>query len=404
MDAAAVVARLRELDERSGGRRVAWGPVWRAEREHFLDWIRSAVPNAEISRDAAGNLWVRVAGSVPETVVIGSHIDCVPDGGWLDGCLGLLAAAEVLRTTESPARSLALVDWADEEGARFGHSLLGSSATCGLLDVMAAGALRDADGVTLAEALSENGVSLAEMPDAAAELESAVAYAELHIEQGPVLDDAGIAAAGVDGCLGVRRTEFVFTGRAGHAGATPMDRRRDPLLAAARLVTLVHDHAAKQDGLATIGALRTEPGTPTAIADRVRLTLDLRHRELARLEELDADIAEFAAAVADVAGCTVASESVWRIDPVRFDPALVERAVALTGGGEPLTSGPLHDAAAVARAGIPTVMVFARTRGGISHSREEDADEADLIVAIEVYGALVEELVTGGPGTRPAPG
>ncbi|MEA2126257.1 MAG: beta-ureidopropionase / N-carbamoyl-L-amino-acid hydrolase [Solirubrobacteraceae bacterium] len=384
MDAAAVVARLRELDARSGGRRVAWGPEWRAERERFLDWVRVEIPGADIARDVAGNLWIRLAGTDPETVVIGSHLDCVPDGGWLDGCLGVLAAAEVMRSLEGPRRSVALVDWADEEGSRFGHSLLGSSAACGLLDVEAAAALRDAEGVSLPEALESNGVTLADMPGAAAELDGAVAYAELHIEQGPVLDDAGIAAAAVDGCLGVRRTEFVFTGRAGHAGATPMDRRRDPMLDAARFVLAANEAAVAAGGLATIGALRTEPGTPTAIAGRVRCVLDLRHRDLGILEQLNADIVQRAG--------DAQAEPVWRIDPVAFDPALVERAAALTGGPV-LTSGPLHDAAAVARAGVPTVMVFARTRGGVSHSREEDAGEGDLIAAIEAYGALVSELV-----------
>jgi N-carbamoyl-L-amino-acid hydrolase len=355
--------------------------VWRQERERFEDWIRAEVPGADIARDVAGNLWIRLAGSSPETVVVGSHLDCVPDGGWLDGCLGVLAAAEVMRATELPKRSLALVDWADEEGARFGHSLLGSSAACGLLDVEAAGALRDADGVTLEQALLENGIQLEEMPGAAAELDGAVAYLELHIEQGPVLDDAGIACSAVDGCLGVRRSEIVFHGRAGHAGATPMDRREDPLLAAAEFVLAAREQAVAAGGLATIGALRTEPGTPTAIADRVRCTLDLRHRDLEALEQMDAAIVGDADAA-----------PVWRIDPVRFDPDLVARAAELTGG-EVLTSGPLHDAAAVARAGIPTVMIFARTRGGISHSREEDADEADLIAAIDAYGALVSELI-----------
>ncbi len=391
MNAAAVVERLRDLDARSGGRRVAWGPVWREERERFLDWIAAEVPAAEVSRDAAGNLWARVAGDSAETVVIGSHIDCVPDGGWLDGCLGLFAAAEVLRTLEHPRRSVALVDWADEEGSRFGHSLLGSSAAAGLLDVEAAGALIDADGVTLASALADNGVEVTRMPEAAAELADAVAFVELHIEQGPVLDDAGLPAAAVDGCLGVRRTEALFTGRAGHAGATPMDRRQDPLQAAARWARAARDAAVRAGGLATIGALRTEPGTPTAIADRTRATLDLRHRDLETLVGMDTTAREAALAAAEAEGCTVTVEPLWSIDPVRFDAQLVARAEALTSPA--LTSGPLHDAAAVARAGIPTVMLFARTRGGVSHSREEDADEADLIAAVEAYGALVSELI-----------
>jgi hydantoinase/carbamoylase family amidase len=390
MDAAAVVARLRELDARSGGRRVAWGPVWREERERFVGWLRAEVPGADVSFDAAGNLWARVAGASPETVVIGSHLDCVPDGGWLDGCLGVYAAAELLRADPSPRRSLALVDWADEEGARFGHSLLGSSAACGLLDVEAAGALRDIDGVTLAEALAANGVVLAEMPGAAAQLDGAVAYAELHIEQGPVLDDAGLPAAAVDGCMGVRRMDLLFTGRAGHAGATPMGLRQDPVQAAAGCAMAVRDAAVDAGGLATSGSLRAEPSTPTAIPQRVRMSLDLRHRDLDALVALDESARAAAATAAAQESCTVAIEPLWAIDPIRFDSALVERAAALTSA--PLTSGPLHDAAAVARTGVPTVMMFVRTRGGVSHSREEDADEADLVAAIEAYGTLVGEL------------
>ena len=390
MNAAAVVERLRELDARSGGRRVAWGPAWREERERFVGWLHAEVPGVDISRDPAGNLWARLAGDSPETVVVGSHLDCVPEGGWLDGCLGVLAAAEILRSSPSPRRSIALVDWADEEGARFGHSLLGSSAACGMLDVEAAGALRDADDVTLAQALEENGVVLHDMPAAASQLDGAVAYAELHIEQGPILDDAGIAAAAVDGCLGVRRHELVFTGRAGHAGATPMGLRQDPVQAAARCALAVSDAAVTAGGMATMGALRAEPSTPTAIPQRVRMSLDLRHRDLAALARMDEGARAAAERAAAEESCAVAIDPVWAIDPITFDPDLVERAAALTS--RPLTSGPLHDAAAVARAGIPAVMIFARTRGGISHSREEDADEGDLIHAIEAFGALVAEL------------
>jgi hydantoinase/carbamoylase family amidase len=389
-----VVTRLRELDARSGGRRVAWGPEWRAERERFVSWLHESVPGVDVSRDPAGNLWARRAGESPETVVIGSHLDCVPDGGWLDGCLGVLAAAEVLRSLDAPRRSVALVDWADEEGSRFGHSLLGSSAACGLLDVGAASELRDADGVRLADALADNGVVVADMPGAAGELDGAVAYAELHIEQGPVLDDEGTACCAVDGCLGVRRTEFVFTGRAGHAGATPMDRRQDPVLAAAGFVDAILTAAHNNGVLATVGALRAEPGTPTAIAERVRLTLDLRQRDRGLLEEFDALARQFADGSGASRGVSVRAESLWSIDPIRFDHDLVDRARALTGGRQSLTSGPLHDAAAVSRAGVPTVMVFARTLGGTSHSREEDAREEDLVAAIDAYGALVAELVS----------
>jgi N-carbamoyl-L-amino-acid hydrolase len=398
VDAAAVVARLRELDARSGGRRVAWTATWAQERERLRAWLEAEAPGVRIERDAAGNVWARLDGESPQTVVVGSHLDCVPDGGWLDGCLGVLAGAAVLADVARagrPRRSLALVDFADEEGARFGHSLLGSSAAAGLLDVDAAAKLADADGVTLPAALAEHGVALDRMPEARRALEGAAAYVELHIEQGPVLDEAEEPAAAVAGCMGVRRSSLTVTGRAGHAGATPMALRRDPLQAAAAFVRGIRRAAEEAGGVATVGALHTEPATPTAIPARVRLTLDLRHADLAALQALDARARELATRSAHDEHCTAERAPLWAIDPVPFDPALVARARELTGGREALTSGPLHDAAAVARAGVPAVMVFARTLGGVSHSREEDAREQDLFVAIDAFAALVSELLAG---------
>jgi N-carbamoyl-L-amino-acid hydrolase len=386
IDARAVIERLRELDARSGGRRVAWTQTWREERERLIGWLAAEAPGAEMTRDPAGNLWWRLPGESDETVIVGSHIDCVPDGGWLDGCLGVLAGAAILAGPKRPRRTLALVDWADEEGARFGHSLLGSSAACGLLDVEAAGQL---DG--LREALAENGVDLERMPEASAQLRGAVAYAELHIEQGPVLDDARRATAAVAGCRGVRRPALTYHGRAAPPGATPMVLRQDPLQAAAAFALGIRGAAEDAGGLATIGDLHTEPPTPTAIPAAVRLTLDLRHRELDTLLALEAAAHELAGNAARTDGCTVEHATLWAIDPIRFDAALVARATELAG--QPLTSGPLHDAAAVARAGIPTVMLFVRTRGGVSHSREEDARDEDLAAGIDALATLVGELV-----------
>jgi N-carbamoyl-L-amino-acid hydrolase len=390
-----VIARLRELDERSGGRRVAWTDCWREERERVWAELSAAIPQAVVERDPAGNLWARLAGESEETVVVGSHLDCVPDGGWLDGCLGVLAGAEALEAVAragTPQRTVALVDWADEEGARFGHSLLGSSAAAGLLDVPAAAALRDADGLTLREAVAAHGVTVEEMPRAAAQLERAVAYLELHIEQGPVLEQQDRAACAVRGCLGVRRTAFTVTGRAVHAGATPMDLRQDPLAAAARAVLALREAAVAEGALATVGTFAAEPGTPTAVPARVRFVADIRAAELGVLERVDTRAREEAEAAAQAEGCSVESSPVWAIDPLPFDADLVARARELTGGGDPLTSGPLHDAAAVCRAGIPTAMLFVRTRGGVSHTREEDAADADLAAGIDALVQLVAEV------------
>src|SRR5207248_3951198 len=192
-----VIADLRELAARTstadGAQRLAWGPIWRDAREWFKGKI--APLGLRIETDSAGNNWVTLPGASPKTVVVGSHLDSVPNGGWLDGALGVLAALEALRTHagSTPPVTLKLVDWADEEGARFGRSLLGSSAAAGSLKVDEVRELKDRQGTRLADALAENGVSLDRMRDAHRELKAidARAYLELHIEQGPVLESMG---------------------------------------------------------------------------------------------------------------------------------------------------------------------------------------------------------------------
>ena len=232
------------------------------------------------------------------------------------------------------------------------------------------------------EAMARYGVDL----DAAAAergwIHGARAYVELHIEQGPVLESEGRALAAVSGCLGVRRHRIVFGGREAHAGAAPMDSRRDPVVAASRAVLRATEAAVDLGGLATVGSIRSYPGTPTAVAARCEMTLDLRHRDLDGLAELERRALDGA------------TEPLWSIDPIAFDPGLIERIRDATGGGEPLVSGPLHDAAACARAGLPTAMLFIRSRGGVSHSRKEDSDDADVVAGVE---ALVR-VVTGLAG------
>jgi N-carbamoyl-L-amino-acid hydrolase len=399
MNTARVLTELRELDMRSGGQRVAWTSIWAAERDRLFAAVAHDLPAAHIDQDEAGNVWITLAGRQPGRVIAGSHLDCVPGGGWLDGCLGVLTAIECARQLAaeplSERKTFAVVDWADEEGARSGHSLLGSSAASGLLDVQHLLTLRTADGVPVAELLRGFGIEPARMRDAGSRLEDADAYVELHIEQGPVLEAIGRTSAAVSGCLGVRRFSLRFTGRASHAGATPMRMRRDPTVSGSRFLLRARDTAITQGGLLTVGILSALPGTPTAIATTVEMLVDLRHHDRNGLESLGAQIAEIAELEAEAAGCTVTRDMVWAIDPVEFDSRLVARAAAITNG-EPLVSGPLHDAAAVASAGVPTAMMFVRTRGGISHSREEDASEDDLVAAVTQFGRLVEELVHGG--------
>jgi N-carbamoyl-L-amino-acid hydrolase len=336
-------------------------------------------------------------------VAVGSHLDSVPNGGWLDGALGVMAALGVLRAWAAegmaPPRALTLVDWADEEGARFGRSLFGSSAFSGTLAVDELRRLRDADGRSIAEVLSENGVELGEAPRAAGRRGEVAAYLELHIEQGPILEAEGLRAAAVGGCVGIERHRFHFTGQASHAGTTPMDRRRDAGLAAAEAALRMEDIGRRHGGVSTTGALALEPGIPTAVAGEAELLVDLRHPEDGELAAMLTDARIEAEEIAARRGCELVVEPVWRIDPIQFDSDLVaaaRRACAdTTGSDRVLTSGALHDAAEVSRV-LPAAMVFCPSIAGISHAKEEDTTEADLAAGIEAFGLLANRVLAGG--------
>ena len=406
IDPARAIADLRELARRTsdegGAQRLCWGSGWRRAREYLGELLAELGLDPET--DEAGNLWARLEGRDPKApaLALGSHLDSVPGGGWLDGALGVMAALAVLRGWaggEPPPVSLVLVDWADEEGARFGRSLFGSSAFAGTLEPADAAGLRDADGRALADVLAEDGVELARAPLCAARREGLGAYLELHIEQGPVMEANGLRAAAVTGCAGVERLRLEFRGQAAHAGTTPMEARRDAMLAAADAALAIEGIGRAEGGVATTGELRLEPGIATAVAGRAVLSVDLRHPEtepLARMLEATRAASGEAGARR---GCEVADAPVMRIEPVAFDPGLVAaaRTACAAAAGEPasLASGALHDAAEVARV-LPAAMVFAPSTAGISHAREEDTPEADLAVAIEAFGALAERLLERG--------
>lgn len=397
IDAAQVIADLRELDQLTGGpggaRRVCWGEEWRTARE----WLsgKLAALGLEPERDEAGNLWAYLEGDREPALGLGSHIDSVPSGGWLDGALGVAAAVGVLRAySESgirPPRTLALVDFADEEGSRFGRSLFGSSAVAGTLDPAAVADLTDAEGNSISPVLAENGVDLDEAPAAGARAERLGAYLELHIEQGPVLADQGSSCCAVAGCAGVERLLFRFRGQASHAGTTPMDVRRDAGLAAATAALAVEEIARTRGGVGTTGRLELEPGIVTAVAGVAELSVDLRHPDAGPLSEMLADALAVAQRVAADRGCEFIEEPIWSIAPIPFNPDLVELAAAASeaagGLAAPLTSGALHDAAEIAGL-VPAVMVFSASVAGISHAKEEDTREADLLAAINAYGGL----------------
>ena len=404
IDAARVIADLRELDRLTGGeggaRRVCWGEAWRDAREFLTDLLGEI--GLEPERDEAGNLWAYVPGDSDSALALGSHIDSVPNGGWLDGAYGVLGALGVLRAWvdagRTPPRTLALVDWADEEGARFGHSLFGSSAFAGSLRIDEARELRDADGKALPDVLAENGVELDRVLEAGSRRGRLGAYLEMHIEQGPVLEREGISTAAVVGCVGIERHGFRITGQASHAGTTPMELRRDAGLAAADAALRIEAIGREHDGMATTGVLRLEPGIPTAVAGQAELIADLRHADAG---ELAAMLAEVRAVVEDAAGareCASETERIWSIEPTPFDATLVNEARAacsqISGADRPLTSGALHDAAEVARV-LPAAMVFCPSIDGLSHAKEEDTSEADLTAGIEALGLLANRLLSG---------
>jgi hydantoinase/carbamoylase family amidase len=402
IDPTRVIADLRELDRRTGGpggaRRLCWGEEWREARQLLGELLGEL--ELEPERDEAGNLWAYLPGEREPALALGSHLDSVPEGGWLDGALGVMAALGVLRAwsraDRTPPRTLALVDWADEEGARFGRSLFGSSAAAGTFDPDELAEAVDAEGRSAAEVLAENGVELGRATEAGSRLARIGSYLELHIEQGPVLEARGVSAAAVTGCAGVERRRFRIAGRASHAGTTPMDARHDAGLAAAAAALRVEAIAQDAGGVGTVGVLELGPGTPTVIPGSAELVVDLRHPELEALARMLEDAREALAACAEERGCELAEEPVWRIDPVAFDPGLVasarEACEEVTGTGVELASGALHDAAEIARK-APTAMLFSRSAGGISHSPEEDTDEADLGAAIEAFGLLAQRTV-----------
>ena len=407
MAASHVIADLRALAARTsdaqGAQRVAWGPIWRDARRWFTDVLARDGLRAET--DVAGNNWVTLPGARPETVIIGGHLDSVPNGGWLDGALGVLAGVEALRrhVGKTPPVTLAVVDFADEEGARFSRSLLGSSGASASLVPDTVRGLVDREGTRLVDALAENGVDLDRMTEARRALDARrpLAYLELHIEQGPVLEAQGRSTGAVIGTYGVERHVLRFVGQAAHSGSTPIAMRRDAFLAAAETAIACRDiarrHSTPESGVVcTVGTVKVEPGIVTAVPGVCEISLDQRALEPATLQQALADAREAAARAAAANNVTVEWRHVWRIEPYRFDPRLValctEAVHEVTGHAPKLPSGPLHDAVEMARL-MPAVMMFAKSTNGLSHCKEEDTPEADLDATIEAFQRLVDKTV-----------
>jgi N-carbamoyl-L-amino-acid hydrolase len=399
------VDELRELQEltgdESGAQRLAWTDTWERARE----WLRGkvAATGAAETVDAAGNQWFTLRGDSDQAVLIGGHIDSVPNGGWLDGALNVVAGVEVLRrVAEEGTRPLTvrLVNWADEEGARFGRSLFGSSAAAGsMADQDELRARKDAEGVALPDALRDHGVDLDTALDARSELAGAAAYLELHIEQGPVLESLDLPLGVVLGTFGVERHQVTFRGQAAHAGSTPMDKRRDALAGAARLELEIREIAKRtgEGAVCTMGGVVTRPGIVTSVVETAECLLDQRHLDATKLAGMLDEAKRASEEYAREEDIEVEWQRIWNIEPILFDERLIELADEsireVTTTSHHLPSGPLHDAAEVARAGVPTVMLFVQSLRGLSHTKLEDTKEEHLELAVQALDELTTKTI-----------
>lgn len=402
LDPARTITELKELrtltGDADGAQRVAFTDTWAKARQ----WLRAKLAElpVEVHQDEAGNLWATVKGKSEKSLIIGGHIDSVPNGGWLDGCLNVMAGVEVLRRIASqgtPPVTIRLVDWCDEEGARFGRSLFGSSGSSGSLVADEVRNLVDRDGIKLVDAVKKHGIDLDRATDAQKEQKNAAAYLELHIEQGPVLESLKLPMGVVLGTFGVERHGITFTGQAAHSGSTPMAHRRDALGGVSKLHLAVRDIAVKHGGVCTVGKVTTKPGIVTAVVGEAEMTLDQRHLSADVLASMYRDARESSERIARDEKIEVAWKKIWQIQPFPFHPELIEMAdeaiKETCGVSHRLPSGPLHDAAEVCRTGIPTIMLFVQSLRGISHNKIEDTKEEHLELSVRALDRLADKTI-----------
>jgi N-carbamoyl-L-amino-acid hydrolase len=361
---------------KGGVRRLTLSAVDKEGRDRFR-----ALCEAEgltVSVDAIGNMFARREGRDPsrKPVMFGSHLDSQPSGGKFDGALGVLGGLEVIRTlneqgieTEAP---LILCNWTDEEGSRFGHSLMGSGVWVGSIPLAKAYALADTEGVTVCQALEEIGYK----GDQPASPFAADAYFELHIEQGPILEAEEKTIGIVTGAQAMAWYDLALTGWESHAGTTPPSRRRDALVGAARVIDLVDRLMREQDenGRGTVGYLKVEPNSRNVVPGKVTFSAEFRHPSDAVIDALDHRFETETRAIAAALKLDLAFTRIFRYQAQPFDPSCValvrEAATRLGYPAREIVSGAGHDACAVARI-IPTAMIFVPCKDGLSHNEAE---------------------------------
>jgi hydantoinase/carbamoylase family amidase len=402
-----VVMDLRELarltSDENGSQRVAWTPIWQKARNWFSE--KAIEAGAQISVDAAGNTWAKIQGKSDESIVIGSHLDSVPNGGWLDGALGVVVSLEILRryslTGKQPEKTIYGVNWVEEEGARFGvpAEMFGSSAASGSLDVNEIIHLADMDKLPIADVLAQFNVHLNALPEANKQfkLKNIVASLELHIEQGPILEKMHKDVACVIGIKGVERHFFEFKGQAAHAGSFPIEMRHDAFLAAAETALSFKEIARKHNGVCTVGKVKVHPDEVFFVPDSCTISLDQRSIDAKVLTAMVADAKAAAQKAAEHHGVGVEWENFYTLAPTLFDKkliALCKKAVLEEVGEETtICSGVLHDSAQIATV-VPGVMMFAMSVGGLSHCREENTPDHSLECAIRAFLRLVHKVAT----------
>jgi beta-ureidopropionase / N-carbamoyl-L-amino-acid hydrolase len=405
LDPSRTVAELKELREltanEEGAQRVAWTDTWVEAQEWMADKLEAT--GAEMAFDEARNQWWTLRGGSDKELLIGGHLDSVPNGGWLDGALNVVAGSEVFRRIAEegqPPVTVRLVSWADEEGARFGRSLFGSSAAAGsMADQDELRQLTDRDGTSLPDAIGAHGVDLDRATESRRQLENAAAYLELHIEQGPVLEAMDLPLGAVLGTYGVERHRVMWRGQAAHAGSTPMDQRRDALAGAAKLaLELRHIASRVGDGaVCTSGDVVCRPGIVTSVVETAEQLLDQRHLDAGKLAALLEDAKERCHRFAEEERIEVEFERIWNIEPILFDDTLIgfadEAITEVAGRSHRLPSGPLHDAAEVSRAGIPTVMLFVQSLRGLSHTKLEDTKEEHIELSVQALDRLATKTM-----------
>jgi N-carbamoyl-L-amino-acid hydrolase len=405
LDPGRTVAELSELREltgdENGAQRVAWTDTWAQAKEWLSGKVTAIGAYEEV--DEAGNQWFTLPGRSSRALLIGGHVDSVPNGGWLDGALNVVAGVEVLRRIaedgEAPV-TVRLVNWADEEGARFGRSLFGSSAAAGSMsDQDELRTRKDAGDEALPDVLARHGVDLDRAVEARHRLESAAAYLELHIEQGPVLESLDLPLGVVLGTFGVERHQVTFRGQAAHAGSTPMDKRRDALAGVAKLELEIREIAKRIGGgaVCTMGGVVTRPGIVTSVVETAECLLDQRHLDAVKLAEMLSNAEAASRRYAEEEQLEVEWERIWAIEPILFDQELIELAdeavTEVAGQSHRLPSGPLHDAAEVSQAGIPTVMLFVQSLRGLSHTKLEDTKPEHLELSVRALDRLAAKTI-----------